>query len=112
MIMDQINKVELTVKIEDPGKLLNLPHNGDRAINSKISFKFGNRTCNFMATAYNEAAEIISNLPQGSEVCIQGALYQEKFNDKNSGQMKTIDKIRINSLKHGDYFNPNNDNIF
>jgi single-stranded DNA-binding protein len=110
--MDQINKIELTVKVEEPGKLVKLPHNGDNAINSKISFRFGNRTCNFVATAYNETAEIISNLSPGSEVCILGALYQEKFQDKNTGQTKSIDKIRITSIKQDDYFNQNNDNIF
>ncbi|MDR1051626.1 MAG: single-stranded DNA-binding protein [Deltaproteobacteria bacterium] len=110
--MDQINKIELTVKIEDPGKLIKLQHNGDHAINPKISFQFGNRTCNFVATAYNETAKIILNLSPGSEVCVLGALYQEKFQDKNSGQTKSIDKIRINSIKQDDDFNQNNDDIF
>ncbi|MDR1296533.1 MAG: hypothetical protein LBO05_04010 [Deltaproteobacteria bacterium] len=47
--MDQINKIELTVKIEDPGKLIKLQHNGDHAINLKISFQFGKCPALFLA---------------------------------------------------------------
>jgi single-stranded DNA-binding protein len=88
----------LTVKLVDPGKILTLKHNGNKAINSKLSTKFGNKTCNYFATAYNEIAESISKLSPGTEVLIEGALYQENFTDKITGQMRSVNKIRITKI--------------
>jgi hypothetical protein len=100
--MEQINALELTATIVEPRKLVTLQHNGDLAINSQISFSFGTKNCQMVTTAYNDVAEKISRLPSGSEVIILGAIYQEKYKDKTTGQMKTVDKIRINSFQEDD----------
>jgi hypothetical protein len=112
--MKPINKLELSVIINDPGKLVKLQHNGDQAINSKISFKFGQKKCQFLATAYNEIAETISKLPSDTEVVIEGALYQEKYQDKTTGEFKSVDKIRITKVKEfqDNFHETSNDYIF
>jgi hypothetical protein len=97
--MNQINKLELTAKISDPGKLVKLNHNDNLAINSIVSFNFGKKKCQFQATAYNEIAEKISKLPINTEVIIEGALYQEQYLNNQSGQMQYINKIRINKIE-------------
>jgi single-stranded DNA-binding protein len=67
-----------------------------------------------VATAYNETAEHISRLPSGSEVIISGALYQEKYTDKTTKQIITVDKIRINSFQeiHSAFDDTNSFNFF
>jgi single-stranded DNA-binding protein len=97
--MQRVNKLELTVTITDPGKLTFLEYNGDAATNSVVTFSFGEKKCRYMATAYKETAEQITKLEPGTEVIIEGALYQESYKDKTTGQFKVIDKIRINNIK-------------
>jgi hypothetical protein len=110
--MKPINKLELSATIVEPGRLVKMSHNGELAINSKISFPFGKKSCQMLATAYNETAESISKLPAGIEVIIEGALYQEKYQDKTTGQMKSVDKIRITRFQKAqdnfDEYNPVN----
>ncbi|MDR1872092.1 MAG: hypothetical protein LBS60_09295 [Deltaproteobacteria bacterium] len=77
--MKPINKLELSATIVEPGKLVKMPRNGELAINSKISFPFGMKNRQMLATAYNETAESISKLSSGIEVILEGALYQIKL---------------------------------
>jgi hypothetical protein len=102
--MMPINELKLAAKIDDPGKLVKLKHNGEMATNSKISFNFGNRKCNLLATAYKETAEMLCQLTPGTKVIINGAIYQEKYQDKNTNEEKIVDKIRITSFKLCDIF--------
>jgi hypothetical protein len=41
--MKPINELKLSATIDNPGKLVTMQHNGQRAINSQVSFIFGKK---------------------------------------------------------------------
>jgi single-stranded DNA-binding protein len=94
--MDKINKIRLSGYLNKISNLITL-RNKDQVINCSIKYQFGKHDCEISLTAFKENAVALSELIKGSQVLIEGSLYQETY-IRNNGEPGKFIKIRVNKI--------------